>query len=84
MRAEISPELYIEDTVFEDIDRVMITVKGKHNPIYICAFPKKGVREQFDPGYQSIKGIPFPDMSEMKSKVKVKLDNILNDLELYD
>lgn len=80
IQKEIDKRLYIEPTQYEDIDRIMVNIDGKD--IYICAFPKRGVREEPDRNYQSDRGDIFPHRELLEAKVAVKLKNI--DLTLYD
>lgn len=82
IRSEIHPGLYIEPTSQEDLDRIMVEWEGK--PIYICAFPKGGVREEFDPAYQSIMGAPFRTREQTEAKVRHFIETLPDNIDLYE
>ena len=83
IQKEISPDLYIEDTQYEDLERINIKYPGK-NDIYICAFPKMGAREVFDPAYQSIKGAAFPSQEMIEGKIKNFVTHLPDNADLYE
>lgn len=83
IQEEISPNLYLEETDFEDLDRVMYTYEGK-KPIYVCAFPRSGVREEFSNDYLSARGAPFPNREQIENKIKYFIDDLPNSLDLYE
>lgn len=82
IQKKINTELYIEDSSFNDIDRIMYTYQNK--PYYVCAFPKNGVREEFDPNYVSERDQAFPKRADIESKVRTFVEQLPNDLELYE
>jgi len=82
IKQEIDQRLYLEPTNETDLDRVMINIEGKLKPIYLCAFPKAGVKEELDSNYVSDRGDVFPNREILEAKIRTKIDNL--DLELYD
>lgn len=80
---EISPDLYLEETQFEDLDRVMFKREGK-SPVYVCAFPRAGVREDFDPSYVSARDIAFPSREQLEAKVADFINQFPDNADLYE
>lgn len=87
IRADIDPGLYVEPVMVdgapaEDIERVMYAYKGKS--YYVCAVPRRGVKEEFDPNYQSDRGHPFHSRENMEAKIRHFVSDLPNNLDLYE
>lgn len=90
IKETIDPGLYLEDAIskngvhYTDIDRIMYAKDGKN--YYICAFPKQGVQEEFNPGYRSDNDQAFPNREMVEAKIKTFLSTLETDIKdgLYD
>jgi len=79
----LSENLYLEDTQYADRKRIMLTYAGK-NPIFVCAVPAREIFEEPNNGYQDDYGGRYPTQSEVEGKVKKFLEELPNDLDLYE
>jgi len=79
----INKDLYVENTDFEDRKRIMLSYNEK-KPIYICAIPSGEIYEEPNNMYQDMHGGRLPSYPEIESKVKHFLNNLEENLELYD
>lgn len=80
----ISEDLYIEPTDLEDRKRVMIKHPKGKSPIYVCAVPAGELREEPDNGYQDSFGGRYPTKGEVEAKIRLFVEKLPDNLDLYD
>ena len=68
IKSTISQDLYVEETPYRDIERVMLANTPKGN-LYICAIPKE-LQVEHIPTYMSDNGQVFPNQEQVETKIK--------------